>query len=166
VERQQLPYAGKEIALAHSLRTRRVALVYAAGAVLLVGWAAYLGDSLPDRNVAQHWNAAWVGLDLLIVLALGNTAWRAFRADGSVVIPAAATAALLVADAWMDVTTATRADLWQSLLLALAVELPLAALSIIVARRALRNIAGRARPGRADSAIRPYRSPMTSREWS
>ena len=130
--------------MAHRLRTRRVALLYGVGAIALVGWTVYLGDSLPDRNVAQHWNAAWVGLDVLIVLALANTAWRALRADSGVVIAAAASAALLVADAWMDVTTATRADLWQSLLLAAAVELPLAALSVIVARRALLSLSERA----------------------
>ncbi len=134
-----------------------MASVYALGAILLVGWAAYLGESLPDRNIAQHWNAAWVGLDVLIVLALANTAWRSFRADASVVIPAAATAALLVADAWMDVTTATRTDLWQSLLLAIAVELPLAVLSIMVARRALRNVADRAPRRPVAHARRPRR---------
>lgn len=119
-------------------RARRVAIVYGVGAVALIAWATYLGDSLPDRNVAQHWNAAWVGFDVLLVLTLALTAWRAAQFDRRVVIPAAASAALLVADAWMDITTSSRADLWQSLLLAVAVELPLAALSITVARRALR----------------------------
>ena len=116
---------------------RRVATVYGIGAVILIGWAAYLGASLPERNVAQHWNAAWVGLDVLIVLGLANTAWRAGHADGRVVIPAAATAGLLVADAWMDISTAARSDLWQSVVVAVAVEIPLAVISILLSRRAL-----------------------------
>jgi len=123
--------------LTRSHRARRIAAFYAAGAVVLIGWAAYLGVSLPDRNVAHNWSAAWVGLDCLIVLALGRTAWHAARADRRVVISAAATAALLVADAWMDISTASRADLWQSVLLAVAVEIPLAALSLHLAERVL-----------------------------
>ena len=123
-------------------RRRRVAFIYAIGAVIVVGWAAHLGDSLPDVNVARHWNVAWVGLDVLIVFALAWTAWCAGRGDRRVVIPAVATATLLVVDAWMDVSTATRGDFWQSVLLALCVELPLAALSLFVAQRAIDSLAG------------------------
>ena len=119
-------------------RAQRVALIYGAGAVAVVGWSAYLGVSLPDRNVASHWNVAWVGLDSLIVVALAVTAWQTRCRDARVVIPATATATMLVVDAWMDVTTAARADLWQSILLAVVLEIPLAALSLLVARRALR----------------------------
>ncbi|HEY5172672.1 MAG TPA: hypothetical protein VIK54_13175, partial [Acidimicrobiia bacterium] len=81
--------------------------------------------------------------DVLIVAALALTAWRSARGDRRVAIPAAATATLLVVDAWMDVTTAARADLWQSILLAVAIELPLAALSLLVARRALEGFTKR-----------------------
>ncbi len=126
---------------------RRVAIIYGAGAVVVIAWAAYLGVSLPDRNVASHWNVAWVGLDGLIFVALSFTAWRAGHNDRRVVIPAVATATLLAVDAWMDVTTAARPDLWQSILLAAGLELPLAALSLLVARRAL------------DSLTRPSNSP-------
>ncbi|MGO9876990.1 MAG: hypothetical protein ACLPVY_24705 [Acidimicrobiia bacterium] len=118
-------------------RRNRIVKIYTVGAVVLVVWAAYLGVTLPDRNLAHHWNAAWVGLDVLIILALAATAELAGRGDRRVVIPASATAALLVADAWMDISTAARADLWQSILLAVVVELPVATISILVARRAL-----------------------------
>ncbi len=133
----------RRVELAARRRARRVAIIYGAGAAIVVGWAAYLGLSLPDRNIARHWNVAWVGLDCLIVLALAYTAWRGGHNDRRVVIPAVATATLLVVDAWMDITTAARADLWQSILLAVALEIPLAALSLLVARRALNSLANR-----------------------
>jgi len=119
----------------------RVALIYAVGAVVVVGWAAHLGISLPDVNMARHWNVAWVGFDAMIVSALSWTAWRAWHRDRRVVVPAVATATLLVVDAWMDISTATRGDLWQSILLAACLELPLAALSLMVARRAVHALA-------------------------
>ena len=115
-------------------------MVYGLGAATVVGWASHLGMSLPDRNVAHHWNVAWIGLDGLIVVALAFTAWRSGHNDRRVVLPAAATATLLVVDAWMDVTTAARTDLWQSMLLAVALELPLAALSFLIARRVLEGL--------------------------
>jgi hypothetical protein len=119
-------------------RSRRIALVYGAGAVILIGWAAYLGVSLPVVHLARHWNVAWVGLDVLIVGALTWTAWRASHRDRRVVVPAVATATLLIVDAWMDVSTASRSDLALSIVLAVCVELPLAALSLLLARRAIR----------------------------
>jgi hypothetical protein len=122
-------------------RRGRIAFVYAAGAVILVGWAAHLGISLPDVNMARHWNVAWVGLDVMIVITLSWTAWRAGHGDRRVVVPAVATATLLIVDAWMDVSTATRGDLWQSVVLAACVEVPLAALSLFIARRAVNALA-------------------------
>jgi hypothetical protein len=57
----------------------RIVKIYAVGAVVLVVWAAYLGVTLPDRNLAHHWNAAWVGLDVLIILALDGHQHRRAR---------------------------------------------------------------------------------------
>jgi hypothetical protein len=122
---------------------RHIAMLFGAAAVVVVAWATHLGISLPDRNVARHWNVAWVGLDVLIVVAFALTAWRAGHNDRRVIIPAVATSTLLVVDAWMDITTSSRHDLWQSILLAAALELPLAVLSLLVARRALAREPGR-----------------------
>ena len=134
--RSDEPGAERPVRRGLSLR-RRLALLYAAVAVVVIGWAVYLGASLPDVNLARHWNVAWVGLDAFIVTALVWTAWRAGHGDRRVVVPAVATATLLIVDAWMDVSTAARADLWESIVLAVFLELPLAALSLYVARRAL-----------------------------
>ena len=122
------------------ISVRRVAIVYAIGVVVVTGWAAYLGVSLPHVAVARNWDVAWVGLDGLIVMALAWTAWGAAHRDRRVVIPAVATATLLVVDAWMDVSTASRSELWQSILLAAAFELPIALMSLSIARRAMRAI--------------------------
>jgi hypothetical protein len=91
-------------------RALRVAFIYAIGAVIVLGWAAHLGISLPDVNMAGHWSVGWVGPDVLIVFALARTAWCAGRGDRRVVTPAVATAALLIVDAWMDVSARLRYD--------------------------------------------------------
>ena len=92
-------------------------------------------------RAARLLRIAWVGLDVLILVALTSTAILAWRRDRRVVLPAVATATLLVADAWMDVAMSRGTDLVQSLLLALVIEVPLAALSIVVALRALGDFA-------------------------
>ncbi len=120
----------------------RISLLYGASAVVLIGWGTYLGASLPAERVAHHWNIAWVALDVLIVVALAATAICAHRRDPSIVLPAIATATLLVADAVMDVSTANRSDLWEALVLALVLELPLAALSVRIAWRTIDALSG------------------------
>ena len=128
---------GRPIAPHSHPLSRQIVAIYAATAVGLVGWTSYLALSLPRTSVARHWNVAWVGLDVLIVIALAGTAWWARRDDRFIVIPAVATTTLLIVDAWMDVTTAAGSDRWQSIVLAVAVELPLAAFSLRLARSAL-----------------------------
>ncbi|MGN6251632.1 MAG: hypothetical protein ACTHNS_07450 [Marmoricola sp.] len=120
-----------------SSRTRLVGIVLAACAVVLVPWAVHLADTLPDRAVSRHYAAAWTGFDVMLFVALGTTAILVLRR--SLLMGAAGTwsAALLVADAWFDVMTApTRSELVEALLLAVLVELPLAALCLWVLRRA------------------------------
>ncbi len=64
------------------------------------------------------------------------------RRHPAVVLPAAATAALLLSDAWFDiVTSAQGGPRVMALMLAAAVEVPLAGLSLIVAVRVLRRLA-------------------------
>src|SRR5262245_12549708 len=133
-------------------RVRRIATCYAIGAVLLVGWVVYLGSALPQHNVVEHWNVAWVGFDVLVVVALTFTAVLAWRRDRHVVMPAIATATLLVADAWMDVAMSSGRDLVASIVLAVCVELPLAAVSILVAASALGDLS-RDRPPRPRVAV-------------
>jgi uncharacterized membrane protein YfbV (UPF0208 family) len=70
-------------------------------------------------------------------LAIGATAWFAFRRSTWVELSAAATGALLIVDAWFDCTTAMgTTQLIQAIVTAVVVELPLAGLSFWLARNA------------------------------
>jgi hypothetical protein len=106
-------------------------------AVLLIPWIVYLGVVLPDRTTSAHWDVAWVGFDAMEFVALALTGWFAYRRSTWVEVAATASFVLLVVDAWFDITTATGGwNLVQALILGGALELPLAALSLWVARHA------------------------------
>ncbi|GAA4536857.1 hypothetical protein [Amycolatopsis samaneae] len=109
-------------------------LLLLAGAGLLP-WIGVLWATLPDAYPAQHWRLAWVGLDLLEAVGLLATAWLVRRGDHRAPLASIGTAVLLVVDAWFDVLTAGPGDLVVSLVLAVALELPLAAVCVVVALR-------------------------------
>jgi hypothetical protein len=116
--------------------------VYALLALALVPWVVWLAWTLPERSVSAHYRLAWVGFDVLLCGALARTAWLAWRRSPFVVNVASATAALLVVDAWFDVTTSPGGqDLLVSTATALGVELPLAVFSLVIAARAQIQIA-------------------------
>jgi hypothetical protein len=116
--------------------------VYALLAVALVPWVVWLAWTLPERSVSAHYRLGWVGFDVLLCGALARTAWLAWRRSPFVVNVASATAALLVVDAWFDVTTSPGGhDLLMSAATAIGVELPLAVFSLIIAARAQIQIA-------------------------
>ena len=109
------------------------------GAVAETAWTIYVGFDLPRRYVANHWDVAWVGLDVAQVTMLSCAAWAAWRRNTLLVIFATASATLLITDAWFDVTTARRGDVFQGLLLAVLVEIPSAVTLLWVAHRGLRH---------------------------
>ena len=116
--------------------------VYALLALALVPWVVWLAWTLPERSVSAHYRLGWVGFDVLLCGALARTAWLAWRRSPFVVNVASATAALLVVDAWFDVTTSPGGeDLLVSAVTALGVELPLAVFSLVIAARAQIQIA-------------------------
>lgn len=119
--------------------------------------------TLPNRVVSHNYRLTWVGFDLLLVLAMTRTAWLAWRRSPFVVNVASATATLLVVDAWFDVTTSPRHQVWLSFLLAVFVEIPVALLSLAIASRAQIQIArtGAVRPhGEARRLMQRYVSDM------
>jgi hypothetical protein len=69
----------------------------------------------------------WVGLDVLEATGLIGTGLLLRRGDARAALTASATAALLLTDAWFDVTTSHGAELVQAWVLALLLELPIAA---------------------------------------
>src|SRR5262249_52616671 len=121
---------------------RWVAPLYLALAVLMLPWVVLLAIQLPDRILTSNYRLAWVGFDCLLLVAMARTAWLAARASPFVVNVASATAALLIVDAWFDLTTSPpgRERLY-AVLAAGLLELPAAALSLWIAVRAQRVIA-------------------------
>lgn len=93
----------------------------------LVPWSVYLGYTLPSRQVAHRFNIAWAGFDVLLLVVLGATGLLALRRSRYLALAAAATATMLVVDAWFDIMTSPRGQLAEAILLAACIELPLAA---------------------------------------
>jgi hypothetical protein len=135
-----------------TLAARRIARSYWLFALALIPWIVYLAVVLPRRNFAEHYRLSWIGFDLALALVLARTAYLANRHDPRVVLPANAAGALLIADAWFDITTSdSRAAALTALASALLLELPIATLSLLIARRALRNIGRTPVPGDPDN---------------
>jgi hypothetical protein len=114
-----------------------VAPVYLTLFVVIIPWIIYLGFAPPSELGDGHWRVAWVGLDAMEALALGLTAWLAYRRSTWVDITATATAVLLLVDAWFDIVTSDSGwGLAQAIGAAVILELPLAGLSLWIARHA------------------------------
>jgi len=110
------------------------AALLAVAAVLLIPWAIALGQMLPSRHVAEHWDAAWTGFDIILALSLLATAYACVRRHDLSRGLAAVSGTLLLCDAWFDVLTAsTGTDLEVALLLAVLGEVPLAIVCFLLA---------------------------------
>jgi hypothetical protein len=103
----------------------------------LFAWIIVIGLTLPRRYDASHWNIAWVGFDVGLLAGLSLTAWAAWRRRAIIVFFATATATLLCADAWFDLTTARPNDLWLSATLAACAEVPGAIFLLYVVHRVM-----------------------------
>ena len=118
-------------------RARRLTVVgwvLATLAVVMVPWTAYLFVVLPPTARAAHFDLAWGGFDLALLVMLALTGWAAVRRRRWLAAVAGASAALLGADAWFDVvTSATVGERWVALAMALFVELPLAVVCVWLA---------------------------------
>ncbi|HEY7264634.1 MAG TPA: hypothetical protein VH589_24520 [Trebonia sp.] len=94
--------------------------------VALVPWTVYLGYTLPDRQLSSHYNIAWVGFDVILLVVLAATGIFALRRSLYLAMAATAAATLLVIDAWFDVMTSPGSQFLESLATAVLIELPLA----------------------------------------
>ena len=95
---------------------------------------------MPERKVAHHWDLAWAGFDVVISVALLGTAFALLTGRPVGRSFAAATGALLLADAWFDVVTAEAGrDRWFAVTLAAVGEIPLAILCFVLARPSRRR---------------------------
>jgi hypothetical protein len=95
--------------------------------VVMVPWTIYLGYSLPSRQRSSHYDIAWVGFDVMLLVVLAGTGYFALRRSRYLAVAAAATATMLTVDAWFDVMTSPRHQLPEAIALAVLIELPLAA---------------------------------------
>jgi hypothetical protein len=121
-------------------RGRRVgALVSIISCTVLVGWIIILALTLHRSFHAEHWRAAWVGFDIILLLAFAATGWAFWRGRQIVIACLLVTGTLLCCDAWFDVILdAGTSDIWGSVASAVIVELPLAFLMFNAARRLIR----------------------------
>ena len=138
-------------------------MIIVACCVGLAIWTGVLAATLPRYYRSGGWRGAWVGFDIALLVALAVTGWAAWRGRQVLILCLVVMATLLLCDAWFDVVLDLRTPGFQlSLLSAIIVELPLAALAIVAARRLLRRTVGMmtSRPGR-DGAVSPlWRVPL------
>ncbi|MFE3760481.1 hypothetical protein ACFXPI_01760 [Streptomyces sp. NPDC059104] len=117
-------------------RAPRLSTVLTGAGVVLLPWMVVLATTMPATAEVSNWSAAWIGLDAMLALGLAGTGALLRKGDPRVSPVAAATAALLLMDAWFDVTTsAGTSGQGMALVLALAAELPMAGVCAVVAAR-------------------------------
>jgi hypothetical protein len=109
---------------------RWVGPVFALFSVVMVPWIAYIAVSLPSRQLSPNYDLAWAGFDVLLTAGLAGSAYFALRRSRYLSAAAAATAAMLVVDAWFDCMTTPGSDRWRSITFCFLVELPLAAVCL------------------------------------
>ena len=115
-------------------RPSRLGRGLAAAGLAMIPWLFVLARQLPASTQAWHWRAAWIGLDGMEAAGLLATGVLLIRGDERYRISAAALSALVLTDAWFDVTTAAPGGA-QATAIAMAVfpELPVSALCALLA---------------------------------
>jgi predicted branched-subunit amino acid permease len=107
---------------------RWITLVFGAIGLGLLPWTAWLSSSLHPHHSTDNWDLAWAGFDSVLAALFMLTAYASWHRRSWLPASAATTGALLIADAWFDVTLESRTnDLKVALIEALVGELPLAA---------------------------------------
>jgi hypothetical protein len=95
--------------------------------LLFIPWIAFIALKLPSRQLSPHYDLAWAGFDVMVLIALASTGYFALRRSRYLTTAATAAGTMLIVDAWFDVLTSRRHDRMVAAIVALAVELPLAA---------------------------------------
>ena len=127
---------------------RIATVLFGVAGILLLPWTIWLSASLPPHHSTKRWDVAWSGFDSALAVSFLLTSFAAWRRRPWLPAAAAATGALLVADAWFDVVLESRStDFEIAVIEAVVAELPLAALCFAVAYVTSR--AARREPGRA-----------------
>ncbi|HKU18936.1 MAG TPA: hypothetical protein VJP80_06740 [Candidatus Saccharimonadales bacterium] len=115
--------------------------LYAFCALALIPWVVRLGTVIPHRTVSPHWQSAWVGLDVMLIVMLALSAIMLLVHSAWAIMTTSIVGGMLVLDAWFDLLTAHRGhEFTLALASALCIEVPLAALSFWVAVHAIREL--------------------------
>jgi hypothetical protein len=118
-------------------------VVIIGGCILLAAWIGYLAVSLPSFYRAGSWRGAWVGFDLAELFMFAVTGWAAWKRRQILIICLIVLATLLLCDAWFDVVLDARTSgFLSSLVSALVIEVPIAVIAVLVARRLQRLTIG------------------------
>ncbi len=120
-------------------RRLRIGLA-AVAAVVLVPWVVYLAVSLPGTHRVRDWDVLWVGFDTFELLLLALTLWLSWRRRVIGLLVAFGTGVVLLCDAWFDLLTSAPGELWESVVAAVLIEIPLALILMSGAVRALRVV--------------------------
>jgi hypothetical protein len=137
LERQSTPAVGT------GWRWDAVLVLVVACCVALAAWIGVLAVTLPPYYRTGSWRGAWVGFDVGLFASFSAVAWAAWRRRQLLIMSLVVLATLLFCDAWFDVVLdAKTAGFLPSLASALAVELPLAIIAVVIARRLLRMTIG------------------------
>ena len=145
-ERRQLAHILATIDRPHPLvdprlrRRRRFGLLFMTMCCFgLAAWIVILLQTLPLRYTSSDWRAVWVGLDVAELAGFAATAWAAWHQRQLLIFFMVITGTLLVCDAWFDLALDYGSGgFTMSLVSALVIELPLAALLFSGARRLVR----------------------------
>jgi hypothetical protein len=131
-------------ARAGQLRRRLLIAGALIGVLALAAWIGVLAETLPRYYRAGGWRITWIGFDTGLLVTLAVTAWAAWRRRQVLIPCLVVLATLLLCDAWFDTSLDWHTPgFMPSLILALAVELPVAVAALVGARRLLRLTIGR-----------------------
>ena len=141
-------------------RRRRLLVLTTIAAVLLVPWIFVLSGSLPSQHKVHQWDTAWVGFDILLLVAFASSAVSIWRRSLATIPLLSATAVLLLVDAWFDVTLSwgTKSH-GTSLITAFLIELPMFVVLVLSVRMMLRRLGSRISPA---ASAPPDTDPPTS----
>lgn len=129
--RQRRPYAPVRLAPRRyptPETARRLSTALIAAGLILIPWLLTLTTRLPE-------SAGWITLDTLESLGLITTGLLLRHHSPHQTLAAAATAALLITDAYLDITTAQPPDRPTAIATAILLELPIATLCTTLTHR-------------------------------
>jgi len=81
-------------------------ILYSVLAIILIPWVFNLAQNLPTHHLVRHWDAMWVGFDIIMLITMAITICFVIKGRIWVIISATALGTLFIVDAWFDVLTA------------------------------------------------------------